>query len=463
MKSDKVQHTNLKKDSLGVLGAVAMGICGAAPALCIGGTFGLLVLQTRTGISLAALLATLVMLLVGISYSSLCAKHNSCGGNFSYINAVLGPKVGTWSAFVYFFVFFASSGCPPTVFNIYLNNFIEIPAYVTMLFFVVPMVFIALTGVEMNTRILVLVWIVQMVLLIWPPLVIIQMSPEELDIALAAERAFVPGLGLLGLSNAVLIWIWSYIGFEIPAFMGEELRGGVKAVRKAIILSVLGVGGTYMAICWLWTAKLTPEHLNSIAGAGDAVAMICHLFSYAVGAKAISIAAMISCWASALAFYSMMPRFLYDLGRKGILPKPFTVLNKKQIPQNGVIAYGVSAMVACLYGSYAFVDGLFDGVNDFFTVQAITASIAYVLICVSHIKEEAHNTRLFKGIIVAKIIPLISISILIYLIYSSGPRYVIFTVFWMGLAWLFMRSRSKVWRGGAAERDTCAAVPDPAE
>ena len=118
MTSKTGQQTNLKKDSLGVLGAVAMGICGAAPALCIGGTFGLLVLQTRTGISTAALLATLVMLLVGFSYSSLSQKYNSCGGNFSYINAVLGPKVGTWSAFVYFFVFFASSGCPPTVFNI---------------------------------------------------------------------------------------------------------------------------------------------------------------------------------------------------------------------------------------------------------------------------------------------------------------------------------------------------------
>ena len=437
------QNTHLKKDSIGILGAVAMGICGAAPALCIGGTFGLLVLQTRTGISTAALLATIVMLLVGLSYSYLSQNHNSCGGNYSYINSVLGKKAGTWSAFIYFVVFFASSGCPPTVFNIYLNNFIEIPAYITMLFFVIPMVFIALTGVEMNTKILVFVWIIQIILLMLPPIIIINMTPEEFDLALATERAFEPGLGLIGLSNAALIWGWSFVGFEIPAFMGEELRGGVKAVRKSIIWSVIGVGCTYIFICSLWTANLTPEMLDKIAGSGDAVAMICRLFSYAAGSNAISIAVLISCWASALAFYSMMPRFLYDLGRKGILSNKFTILNKKQIPQIGVIAYGISAIVACLYGSYAYIDGYLNGVNDFFTMQAICASIAYILICLSHIKEEIHDHTFIKGIIFSKIIPIIAICILLYLILSSGIRYVIATIVWMIMAYIFMNSKLK--------------------
>ena len=200
----------------------------------------------------------------------------------------------------------------------------------------------------------------------------------------------------------------------------------------------------YSDLCPL-VCQVTPEQLEKIAGSDNAIAMVCHLFSYAAGAKATAIAAMVSCWASALTFYSIMPRFFYDLGRRGILPGWFAVLNKKQIPQNGVVAYGISALFACLYSSYAYVDGLFDGINDFFTMQAISSCIAYILICISNIKEEAHNKRFFKGMIMGKVIPCIAICALVYLMSSSGIRYVVFTGFWMILGWFFMRSRAHLW------------------
>lgn len=436
-------NAGLKQDSIGTLGAVAIGICGAAPALVLCGAFGLLLSYAETGLSFSVLVATIIIGLIAVSYLSLSKKYNSCGGNFAYINSALGPKIGAWAAFIYLIFLICSTGQPPAIFNTYLNNFIEIPSYITMLFFVIPMIFIALKGVEINTKIMIVIWVVQMILLFWPPISLLMMTEEEVNFALSMEKAFTPGNNFVAFSNSILLWVWTMVGFEFPAFMGEELRGGSKAVRNSIIWILIGMSMTYIVFSYLYTALLTPEMVRQIAGSDDALAMICKIFHYSLGTQAVSIAAMVSCWASALAFYSLMPRFLYDLGRKGVFSDFFCVLNDKQLPKNAIIIYGLLCFVTCLYDSYCYVDGYFDGINDSFTMQAISCCIIYILVCVSNIKESLNENGFVNGILAGKIIPLVSILILCYLVYASGIKYLMVTFLWMLLGLIFVAIRKK--------------------
>jgi len=172
------EDTALKVGAVGRTEVMIIGICAAAPVMCIGGSMGLLAAQTGRGVSLAAVVATLVIVLIGLSYGKLSEKFNRCGGTWAYMQQCMGQKAGLWTAFIYFGVLITTSGCPPSIFAIYLNYLVPgIPMWLGFFICVLPVFFLTWFGVELSTRVTVGVWVVQMVLLIWPAIKLITMLP----------------------------------------------------------------------------------------------------------------------------------------------------------------------------------------------------------------------------------------------------------------------------------------------
>ena len=102
-------------------------------------------------------------------------------------------------------------------------------------------------------------------MLIWPGIKLITLSATGFDFGVSLTNAFAPSAehGMTGILLCTLTWIWSYVGFEAPSFMGEELKGGAKDVKFAIPVSALLSGIIYIVGCWLWTATLTTSFLSS--------------------------------------------------------------------------------------------------------------------------------------------------------------------------------------------------------
>lgn len=444
MEDVQAQGSALKADSVSKTAATIMAISSAAPAMCLGGSMGTIMAGSGTAAALAFLLATIVVLLVGISYGSLSERYNSCGGTYSYISAVFGQKAGYWTAFVYFGVTVTTSGAITTIFSTYVHYLIPaIPMWAAYFLLVIPIFCIDWRGIEMTNKALIVVWVFQMVLLVWPAMKIIGMSGSGFDPTLAAHNAFVPTYGLSGLMLAVLVCIWSYVGFEAPAYMGEELKGGAKSVKFAILVSGTAIGVIYVIVCWIWTASMTPEQLEALQGSGTLLADYCNLVGYAAGDKMIALSTIASSVGCFFGFSTMMSRFLYDLGRTGFLPKVMTKVNSHQTPSAGLITYCCIAFFACLYGCYAY-GGIFDGVNDIFTYMAICASIAYAFVCIANIKDRRAEKG-FGAAVKYRAVPAVTFVILLYMIFSSGMKYSVGTIVWMlaGLAAMYLFFKNK--------------------
>lgn len=454
-----VQETALKAESVSKAGATIMAISGAAPAMCVGGSIGALMMQTGNGIALAAAIATIAVVFIGLSYGSLSEKYNNCGGTYAYITQAIGRKSGLWTAFVYFGVLITTSGCPPTIFCNYFNALTGIPNWIGFFVFAIPLVLITYFGVELSTRALVIVWLIQMTLLVIPAIMVIS-NAGGLNLGTSLSNAFVPTGGFIegntvitGLMLAVLTWVWAYVGFEAPAYMGEELKGGAKSVKFAIPVSALAVGVIYVIACWLWTATMTPDQLGALQGSDIALENYVTMMNVAGGTVWVSLAIIASCYACGLAFYSLMPRFLYDLGRTNTLPKGLGKLNKYQIPFRAVIVYGCVAFCMCMYGSYGAIEGtVFAGLSDLFVVMACNASTAYGFICIGNIKERWKDNSA-GGIFFGKIIPIITVALLTYMIFfTTGWKYVILTLAWYVVAFIFAFAR-----GAAMDKKDAAA------
>ena len=439
---NQVQEQTLKAGAIGRGEITLMAVAGAAPVMCIGGSMHTFLSQTGTGISLAVAFATLLCIFIGLSYGTLSEKYNNAGGSYSYITEIFGKKAGLWTMFVYYGVTLTTSACPPTIFATYLESVTGIPIIVGWIIFTVIVAALILNGIELSTKALVVVFIAEMVMLIWPGIKLITLSATGFDFGVSMTNAFAPSTehGWTGILLCTLTWIWSYVGFEAPSFMGEELKGGAKDVKFAIPVSALLTGIIYIVGCWLWTATLTPEQAAELIPTGDALAAYANMMGYTAGATIVSIGVMLAALACGLAMYSMAIRFMYDQGRKGILPKAVTKLNKKQIPWVTTIIYIVISFCATMYGGYAyggpevFGGPLFDGINDWFVIMAICATTAYAFICLGNIKENAKDNS-FKSIILNKIIPIICILVVLYVIFfTTGTKFVVTTLVWYAAA-----------------------------
>lgn len=442
-------QTQLKAGAIGTAEVTIMAICAAGPAFCLAGSMGLMAAQTGRGVGLAAIIATLAVVLIGLSYGKLSEKYNRCGGTWSYIQQAIGQKAGLWTAFVYFGVLMTTSACPASIFSINLNYLIPgLPMWVIWFMFVAAVCFITWFGVELSTKVLVVVWVVQMVLLAWPAIKIIAMAPEGFNFATSMTNTFTPDFGIVGLGLAAVTWVWAYVGFEAPAYMGEELKGGSKAVKFAIPVSGLAVGVIYVISAWLWTGTMSQDEMAAIAGSGTFLSDYAALVGYVGGDTLVAIAALVSSFACGLAFFSFMPRFLYDLGREGILPKGLTKLNKHQIPHRSMFTYGIVSFFMSMYALYGYsANGLFNGINDWFVIMGMNACIAYAFICIANIKDGWKETSFWNGIILRKIVPIITTALLLYMVASSfgSPLYIIvFFIFVIGgVIFAFARANAK--------------------
>ena len=79
----------LKQDSVSKLDVIIMSVSAAAPAMCLGGSFGAIMQGAGSAAALAFLIATLVIVMVGMSYGQLSNRYNSAGGTLVPISTIV--------------------------------------------------------------------------------------------------------------------------------------------------------------------------------------------------------------------------------------------------------------------------------------------------------------------------------------------------------------------------------------
>jgi amino acid transporter len=128
---------------------------------------------------------------------------------------------------------------------------------------------------------------------------------------------FVPGLGI-----AVIYAFSSMIGLEGTAIYQEEARRPEVAVPRATYVAVILVGLFYVLTAWCLVSSVGAEHVSDVAvrdpGAFIVNRGLAHLGAW--GGITISVLVLTSAFAAALGLFNNATRYLYALGRDGVLP-----------------------------------------------------------------------------------------------------------------------------------------------
>jgi len=431
--SNEIDSRSLKAGSISMLAAIILAISAAAPAMCVSGSIGYIMNDSGLAVPLAFLVATIVVILISTSYAQLSERYNSAGGPYSYVRAALGGKAGWWTGWLHIGIIFAM-GCIGSIFAIHIHGmFPQIPLWLGVGMIATATFLVGWFGIQLSAKVVFILWLLQTVLFVLAAVITLRAQlPLIPDFAWQFSKTWTPGFGINGLIAAVLLCTWSYVGFEVPAYLGEEVKGGIKAIKKAIPIAAIAIGLTYIIISWLWVASITPADLAKLTNPGTALLDFMALLHSPFCQWLILVSVVISCLTCAFSMFTAMMRMLYDMGRSKALPPAFGTLNKYSSPK--ISLYFITAVWTCtaLFGAYFSVDLLL-------ALLASFACLAYICVAVSNIKDRWQSTGV-KAFLVNKFIPLIACAILVLMLASQPLFYIFLVAGWSVLGIIIIQS-----------------------
>jgi amino acid transporter len=193
-------------------------------------------------------------------------------------------------------------------------------------------------GIEMGAKILTVFVLAEFsILLVFALVTLFKGGGPE---GLGFTQSFSPTAALQGAPGVALMFaVASMFGFEATAIYGEEAREPRKTIPRATYLSVAVVTGFFAFTSWMLVSANGASHATADAGkaleGGDATSFVFAPVTAQFGSWAGDVLPVLlatSLFAGILAFHNSANRYLFSLGRDGLLPNALTAINRCHSP-----------------------------------------------------------------------------------------------------------------------------------
>ncbi|MFF4503496.1 APC family permease [Streptomyces sp. NPDC001401] len=431
---DSSMAGRLKPDSLGVLGILFFVLSAQAPLTGIAGAVPIAVaIGNGAGTPAAYLAAGVVVLLFSIGFVAMGRHVVDAGAFYTYIGKGLGRPTGSGSAGVALFAYCAVQAAMYGLYGATVSGLVEhyggvhIAWWVWTLVTMVIVQFLGAAGIEMGAKVLAVFVLAEFSILIAFALVTFAKGggPEGLGFG----DSFSPHAALQGAPGVALMFaVASMFGFEATAIYGEEAREPRKTVPRATYLSVGVIMCFFAFTSWMLVSahgasKATAEAGKALAS-GDATSFVFAPITAQFGAWAgdvLPILLATSLFAGILAFHNSANRYLFSLGREGLLPHGLTALNRRHSPWAAGVVQTVIAVALVMPFALLGKDPVLTLFSWFSGVAVLAIMLLYFLTSVSvvvYFRRSRADTRPWNTLI-APVLGALGIAGAIWLIIEN--------------------------------------------
>ena len=318
----------LKPNAVGLLGVVFMAVATAAPITAMTGNVPFMV-SAGNGIGAPAsyLVAMVVLAIFSVGFTSMAKHITSTGAFYGFISYGLGRTVGLASGLLATFAYVVFEPALIGIFSTFATETLkdQTGADVPWWAFAVLMLAINATGtwfgISVAEKLLVVLLATEVTILAAMAISVALHGggPDGFSLApVNPVHAFQGTSAGLGLFFA----FWSWVGFESTAMYGEESRNPKKIIPKATMISVLGVGVFYVFVSWMAISGTGEAKAVEVATANPLQLFFGPTEQY-VGHWAVDVMQWLMITGSlacGMAFHNCAARYMYALGREGVLP-----------------------------------------------------------------------------------------------------------------------------------------------
>jgi amino acid transporter len=347
----KPKQTGLRHGSLGIIETIGQSIANIAPTATPALTVAPLIGLAGTGSWLSFLLATLGMILVASNIAALARRHPSAGSYFVYIGRTLGPLAGLvagWSMVAaYLGVAVVAVIGGRIVFGNVLDEIgvpdMKPPAWLFDLGFVVVIWALAWRDIRISARVGVIIECLSVgTIIVISAIVLIRtgtaLDPVQLDF-LHLDRG--------GIVSALPLAVFCFTGFESAATLAREARDPIRAIPRAIMLSVVVSGLFFVGITYAMVLAVGGE-ARVLAESAAPFSEITRRAGLASAAAVVYIAAL-NTSSGALACVNAVSRLMFSMGRyEFIHPSMGRVHDRHHTPHVAITASSLLIAAVCL-------------------------------------------------------------------------------------------------------------------
>lgn len=303
------------------------------------------------------LVAAAIMALFAVGLNTVSNYLRSPGAFYVIIARGLGKPVGTLSATVAVLAYNALQVSTYGAIGVYAADTVGRWTGVDLAWWVYALVallvvgFFGIRGITSSAKVLGIVLVLEIIALVVLAVAVFA-SP---DTGGAPVEVYDPATVLRPESLAMFALIFgAFMGFESTVIYSEEVKGGERTVRRATYIVVAFVGVFYSLMALMVVAAYGAESIGAAAGE-DTEGLITSLFQKFTSPlvfEIVNILLVLSAFAALLALHNASNRYVYALGREGILPRIFgRTHHKTKSPWwagLGQTAFALVVLLACI-------------------------------------------------------------------------------------------------------------------
>jgi amino acid transporter len=227
---------------------------------------------------------------------------------------------------------------------------------------------------------------------------------------------------------ALLFSFASFVGFEATAIYSEEAKDPKRTVPRATYLSVLVIGVVYTVVSFLMVNAAGVKHIPGyIAKLGDPTTFLFALSDGYIGSWYTAIMRLLfitSVFAALLAFHNAVARYIYALGREGLLPSGAGLTHRRhESPHVGSVTQSILACAVVIVFIAAGKDpvlALFTWLTNLGTLAVIVLMAASSLAVIAFFDRHRDLDRNLVRTVAA---PLVAAAALLAIAYYATIKF----------------------------------------
>lgn len=378
----------LARDRLGVIAIAFFVFAAAAPIGALVGATPLVFSGVGPGAPLVVLAGAALIAVFAVGYLQMSRRIRNAGGFVVLVYRGLGRVAAAASAGVVVATYLGLAVGLWSLFGLFAQEMVAgwglpIPAVVWAVAGVVVAGLLVIRGASVSIGVLGFLLTLELVCVAVLVVGIFATTPLD-DFATPAvmlDGAIGPGLGV-----AFLFTFAMFTMFEAPLVFSEEARDPQRTIPRALYLVIGVIAALYAVSTWAIAARAGNADIAAAAG-DDPDGFIYAIAAEVVGdwfAQVLHVLVVVSFFAMMIAVQNVFSRYVFSLGRAGLLPRAFGGVNRRETPQVAaiVVAVLVSVLLAVFllaqldpFTLYSWMLGL--GTTGFIVVLTV-ASIAVI-------------------------------------------------------------------------------------
>jgi len=176
-----------------------------------------------------------------------------------------------------------------------------------------------------------------------------------------------------GVESIALLLAYAYSGGGLSTIVAGEVKDAKHTIYRSIFVNLAVIALLYAFVQWAYIA-IDPQDVNAdrpLASAGEAV------FGQ-TGIVLISVAAIFSTGTNQLSYFVSMPRLIYGMSRRKLLPAILSRVSPRfKTPANAIIAYGAIVALLAVSGTFATLATFMVALESLTSLLVIAALVKF--------------------------------------------------------------------------------------